>query len=132
LSKSFPKLFCLARCTDALVANLRSVRNDSVYWDINFIRLVHDWEVDYVSSFFTVLYSIRVGRLGKHRLCWTPSKSRYFEVKSFYKVLPNGDSIFPWKSIWRMKTPLRGWPSSLRQLPLGQLSLWIISASLTS
>jgi hypothetical protein len=38
------------------VANLRSVSNDSVYWDINFIRLVHDWEVDYI-SFFNVLYS---------------------------------------------------------------------------
>jgi hypothetical protein len=62
------------------VANLRSVSNDSVYWDINFIRLVHDWEVDYVSSFFNVLYSSKVGRVGEHRLCWMPSKSRYFEV----------------------------------------------------
>jgi hypothetical protein len=60
----FPELFCLARNMDAIMADLRSVSNDMVHWDINFTRLVHDWEVDSVSSFFNVLYSARVGREG--------------------------------------------------------------------
>jgi len=29
--------------------------NDEVHWDMNFIRLVHDWEVDSVSSFSNAL-----------------------------------------------------------------------------
>jgi hypothetical protein len=84
-----------------MVAGLRSVVSiETVHWDINFIRFVHDWEV----SFFNVLYSARVGREGEDRLCWTSSKRRSFEVKSFYKfLLPNVDSPFPWK----IKAPLR-------------------------
>jgi hypothetical protein len=107
LKKFFPELFCLARNRDAIVVDLKIVSNDMVHWDINLIRLVHDWEVDSVSSFFNVLYSAGVGREADDGLCWTPSK-RSFEVKSFYKVLlPNVDSSFSWKSIWRTKAPLR-------------------------
>jgi hypothetical protein len=74
------------------VADLRILNNDVVHWDINFIRLVHDWEVDFVSSFFNVLYSVRLGWGCDDKLCWTPSK-RSFEFKSFFKVLlPNVDS----------------------------------------
>jgi hypothetical protein len=72
LKDSFPELFCLARNRDAMVADLRSVSNDTTHWDINFTRLVHDWEVDSVSSFFNVLYSARVGREGDDSLCWMP------------------------------------------------------------
>lgn len=32
--------------------------NDMVHWDINFIVLVHDWEGDFISPFFSVLDSI--------------------------------------------------------------------------
>jgi hypothetical protein len=96
LKESFPRLFCLARNMDAIVANFRIVSNDIVHWDINLIRLMHDWEVDFISSFFNVLYSNRVGREGDDRSCWTPSKRRSFEVKSFYKViLSKVDSSFP-------------------------------------
>jgi hypothetical protein len=45
----------------------------------------------------------------------------HFEVKSFYKALhPNIDSPFPWKSIWRIKIPLRlvflTWTASLGKM----------------
>jgi hypothetical protein len=74
LKETFPELFCLARNRDALVADLMIAHNDVVHWDINFIRLVHDWEVDSISSFFNVLYSIRMGQGGDDKLCWIPSK----------------------------------------------------------
>jgi hypothetical protein len=48
LNESFPELFFLERNRDAMVDNLRSVSNDTVHWDINFTRLVHDWEVEFV------------------------------------------------------------------------------------
>lgn len=67
MKDSFLELFCLARNRDAMVANLRSVSNDTVPWDINFTTLLHDWEVKYVSSFFNVLYSTRMGQEGDDR-----------------------------------------------------------------
>lgn len=35
-------------------------------------------------------------------------RSKLFEVKLFYKVLHGGGvADFPWKSIWKVKTPLK-------------------------
>jgi hypothetical protein len=82
------------------VADLKIINNDVVYWHINFIGLVHDWEVDFVPSFFNVLYSIRVGRGGDYILCWRPLKRRSFEVKSFYKVLLPKVNSFTWKKAY--------------------------------
>jgi hypothetical protein len=64
--------------------------------------------VDLVSSFFEMLYSLRVRQGDVDRICWIPSKRHKFEVKSYYHVLtiPTG-SPFPWKSIWRVKAPSR-------------------------
>jgi hypothetical protein len=42
------------------------------------------------------------------RIGWSFSKRSKFEVKSFHQVLTSPNvSPFPWKSIWRVKTPLR-------------------------
>jgi hypothetical protein len=112
-----------------MVANLRNIRNDMVHSDINFTRLVHmigRWTLSPLSSMFYIPLELvgrvmidYVGRL----------KKRSFEVKSFYKVLlPNVDSSFPWKSIWRTKAPLRlafedllenfNWTTSLGKISL--------------
>ena len=52
-------LFCIARNRDALVADHMFTHNDEVHWDVGFIKLVHDWEVDTAFSFLNALYSIR-------------------------------------------------------------------------
>lgn len=68
------------------------------------------WEMDYVSSLFNALYFVRLGQGIEDKFCWDPSKRRSFDVKFFffYKVLiPNVDSSFLWKSVWRFKAPLR-------------------------
>jgi hypothetical protein len=39
---------------------------------------------------------------------WNLSKRRSFEVKTFYKALACQEVVsFPWKGIWRVKTPKR-------------------------
>jgi hypothetical protein len=104
LKEPFVELFCLARNRDALVANLNIVTNDVVHWDMSFIMLVHDWENWTQPLLSSVWYYARVGRGGDYELCWTPSKRKSFEIKSFYKVLlPNVDSSFPRKSILKTK-----------------------------
>jgi hypothetical protein len=94
--ETFPKLFNVAQNMDALVVDHMLVHNGEVDWDMNLIRLVHDWEVDVVSSLFNALYSVRLGQGNENKLCWSPSKTRSFEVKTFYKVLlPIVDFSFP-------------------------------------
>jgi hypothetical protein len=70
--------------------------------------VAHDWEVDILASFFTLLYSIRVRSEGDDKLWWTPSNKGKFVVSSFYKVLTcKEEDPFPWRSIWRIKVPLK-------------------------
>jgi hypothetical protein len=51
----FRSYFALQGTMDTLVAGHMFGHNDEVHWDMNFIRLVHDWEVDSVSSFSNAL-----------------------------------------------------------------------------
>jgi hypothetical protein len=43
------------------VADHMLVHNGEVDWDMNFIRFVHDWKVEVVSSLVNALYSVRLG-----------------------------------------------------------------------
>lgn len=43
--------------------------NDEVHSDINFIRMVHDWEVDYVSSFINLC--LPLGWVGEVKIMQT-------------------------------------------------------------
>jgi hypothetical protein len=74
MKETFSKLFCIARDRNALVANVFA-HNDEVHWDMNFIKLEHDWEVDSVSSFFNALYSIKMNWGSEDKFCWIPSKT---------------------------------------------------------
>lgn len=49
-------LFCLPRCKEAWVVDHMQFFNENFRWNISFTRLVHDWEVDFV-TFFDLLYS---------------------------------------------------------------------------
>lgn len=48
-----------------LVSEHMCIHNDEVHWNITFIRLVHDWELESVTSFFNTLYSCRMVRGGQ-------------------------------------------------------------------
>jgi hypothetical protein len=75
-----------------------------------FTRFAQDWEVEVemVMSFFEQLYFIRVRHGEVDRVVWNLSKRMNFEVKTFYKALICYKAVsFPWKGIWRVKTPKR-------------------------
>jgi hypothetical protein len=104
----FSELFTIASGKDTWVAENMQRQNSNILWDILFTRPVHDWEVEVVSRFFEVLYSLKVRYEGEDKICWIPSKRKSFEVKSYYNVsfVPIHSS-FPWKSIWKVKVPSR-------------------------
>jgi len=83
-------------------------QNGTILWNIMFSRSVHDWEVEAVSRFFGMLYTLKVSSEGEDKLCWVPARKKSFEVKSYYKILSSPiQSSFPWKSIWKVNVPPR-------------------------
>jgi hypothetical protein len=73
-----------------------------------FTRLIHDWEVETLASFYRCLYSFKFRGHLEDKLWWIPSSKCFFEVSRFYQVLSTPGSIsFPWKGIWRTKAPPR-------------------------
>jgi hypothetical protein len=106
LKVAYPELFRIARVKDAFVADNFQCRGDSVHWEVTFSRLAQDWEMESFSSFFELLYSVTITGIGEDKVCWPPSKSKSFQLKSYYKTLTsNGKDCFPWKSIWKAKVP---------------------------
>lgn len=100
LKEAFLKLFFLTRNREALVADCMQFCNDTVYWALNFIATVLDWELGSLLSFLDMIYPTSVSDSGKDKLYWTPSKQRCLRSNSTTKLLvPKGEVIFPLKSI---------------------------------
>ena len=73
---------------------------------LDFTRPVQDWELDLVSSFLDLLYSIHAIGQGVDKMCWLGSTTKGFPVKSYYvTLLTSTNQIVPWKSIWKTKAP---------------------------
>jgi hypothetical protein len=66
LKEAFPVLYGIACDKDACVAAHLDFSSGSIQWDVSFSRAAHDWELDIVTSFFSVLYSIRVSATVYH------------------------------------------------------------------
>ena len=102
----FPELYRIASHPVASIQDLLIYNGTNHQWDVNFTRLVHDWELESVADFLDVIYSA-VPRPGESdNICWNPSSNKVFSVNSYYKVLtsPNHRS-FPWKRVWKSLVP---------------------------
>ena len=124
----FPELYRITRNKEAFVANHLRLRNDVVHWELDFIRLTQDWEMESMSSFLDLIYSVSMKGQGSDQVCWRPSRSKTFQVRSFYYVLaPKNGMRFPWKCIWKPRVPPRVsffmWTVALRKI-LTADNLW--------
>jgi hypothetical protein len=108
LKAMFPDLYRIACVPEATVADHMQVRGGAVTWEVHFIRMAHDWELESFSSFLDVIYAATIKNSGLDKMVWIPSLVEGFQVRSYYQVLSssrNGD--FPWKIIWKSKVPPR-------------------------
>jgi hypothetical protein len=64
---------------------------------IGFIRLVHDWEVDVLASFYTLLYPHNMRRDREDVSWWVPSRKGKFDGSFFYKTLTCNENLIPLK-----------------------------------
>lgn len=69
MKATFSKLFSIARYKEALVADHVQFSNGNLQWNISFTRLMHDWEVDLVTLFFDILYSLMLRQGGLDKIC---------------------------------------------------------------
>jgi len=83
LKEAFPVLYDIARDKDAHVADHLVEVSRSYQWDVSFFQAAHDWEVDVLASFFSLLYSSKVDCEGGDQLWWSPSHKAKFDVISF-------------------------------------------------
>jgi hypothetical protein len=56
----YPALFNIACNKDAWVKEYMERLNDILHWNVQFIWLGHDWELEVVSHFFALLYSQKI------------------------------------------------------------------------
>jgi hypothetical protein len=49
---AFPALFTIACAKEAWVEENMDIVNGAIHWNVLFIRLMHDWELEEVSRFF--------------------------------------------------------------------------------
>jgi hypothetical protein len=61
---------------DAWVVDHMQFINGNLQWNISFTRPVHNWEVDLVTSFFELLYSIRLRQAVRIKYVGSPPKGR--------------------------------------------------------
>ena len=78
--------------------------NGVLYWDLEFLRAIQDWELESLYIFWDVIYGVLLRVIGEDKMCWTPSKSRGFEVSNYYQALLGVcTQSLPWRSIWKQK-----------------------------
>jgi hypothetical protein len=89
---SFRKFFSFAHNKEALVSEYMDRSSPRTLWNLNFIRDVHDWEIESLDSFLTLLYSMNSLPGAMNSMMWTPSSRHSFAMKSYYTML-NSPSI---------------------------------------
>ena len=108
LSMCFPDLFSICNDKEAYVANLMQFPYGVLFWDLEFLREIHDKESNSLSVFWNVIYGASLRGIGEDKMCWTLAKSKGFEVSSYYwALLGVCTQSFPRRSIWKQKVPSR-------------------------
>ena len=108
LSTCFLDLFRISNDKEAYVVDLIQFSNGVFFWDLEFLREIHDRESYSLSVFWNVIYKVSLRGIGEDKMRWTPAKSKGFEVSSYYQALLGVcTQSFPWRSIWKQKVPSR-------------------------
>jgi hypothetical protein len=118
----YPELFSISRDRDASVAALSSFRNGKLHWEISFSQNVEDWELEFLSSFMDLIYSLTLDGNGMDKLCWNGMKHSGFTVQSYYRCLSPSFTKFLWKAVWKPKVPSQVacfiWTAVLGKIPI--------------
>ena len=95
-------------------------------WDLQFSRAIQNWELEPLTAFLEIIYSIPLN--GDDKLCQKPAKNKGFKVCEYYFSLPSTPStLFLLKLVWCSKIPPRvaffSWTTALEKI-LNPDNLW--------
>ena len=65
---SYPELFVVSRSKETCVADLRRFSNGVLFWDLNFVRAIQDWELESLSNFLDSIYGVSLRGVGTIRI----------------------------------------------------------------
>ena len=82
LKEAFPGLFSIASNKEASIADNVDLLSGSHQWNVSFLRLLNDWEVDDLVSFHSLLFSHNLDG-GVDKIWWVPDRKGKYAVKSF-------------------------------------------------
>ena len=68
---------------EASIADNVERSNGTIQWNIQFSRLIHDWEVEELALFYSCLYACKLRGDGKDKLWWLPSRKGIFRGQVF-------------------------------------------------
>ena len=57
------------------MADLMQFPNGVLFWDLEFLREIHDRELDSLSIFWNVIYGVSLRGIGEDKMCWTPARA---------------------------------------------------------
>ena len=78
LKFAYLELYCIACIKDVAVADFIQFQGEAVHWEVNFICLVQDWEIESISSFLELLYFFFISFL---ELLYSINIKRYEKVR---------------------------------------------------
>lgn len=87
LCRSFLILFSLAPDNDCLISSVLQVSEGKVFWNLNFRRHFHDWELEICMNFSERNYNQHLEGSSEDNVRWDGFKSNIFSVKSYYNIL---------------------------------------------
>ena len=71
LSTCFLDLFRISNDKEAYVADLMQFPNGVLFWDLEFLREIHDRESDSLFALWNVIYGVSLRGIGEDKMCWT-------------------------------------------------------------
>lgn len=108
LKDAFLDLYGISWDKGATLADHLCWRDGSMLWDVIFMWLIHNWEVEALTTFIDLIYSTKIRRDVVDKIFWQHTKSGLFEVKPFYRNLYTVEGVFfPRRVFGRLKSHLR-------------------------
>ncbi|XP_059623077.1 uncharacterized protein LOC132266242 [Cornus florida] len=86
------------RCGDCTLACAfpRLLDSGRVTWDVRFMRVLQDWELDDICELLDRLYRHEIRGRDRNSLVWVPASRGMFEVRSYFRCLSDNTGImFP-------------------------------------
>ena len=68
LKEAFPDFFSITADKEAIVADFLLTRTGNLHWEVAFVRNLQDWEIDALTSFLDLLYSVSLHDSGLDKL----------------------------------------------------------------